>query len=80
MFGKKRLFAEMEHHVQIIQLALAEAALLEVGKEGRRTAAAIANLLVGKSSPGHTDQEQQLARDRVTARDFPPLSQWFFSN
>ena len=72
MFGKKRLFAKMDGFVNIIALAVCEAALQEQKRlghgEDRRIAAAVANLLVGRVSPSsHTDHERQSAKNLAAA-------------
>ena len=69
MFGKKRLFRQMEEYVNIVQAALYAAAITlnraKTGAEDKRVAAAIANLLVGRgAAPDHTAQEIETARER----------------
>ena len=65
MFGKKRLFGKMDGFVNIIAIAIAEAAWQQQKRlgltEDRRIAAAVANLLIGRDS-SHTDQEKRSAK------------------
>ncbi|MGA2114044.1 MAG: hypothetical protein ABSH56_04770 [Bryobacteraceae bacterium] len=65
MFGKKALFAKMNGHVNIVAIAICEAALQEQRRlgqrEDRRLITAVANLLTGRDSPSHTEQEKQSA-------------------
>ncbi|PYT23915.1 MAG: hypothetical protein DMG57_30420 [Acidobacteria bacterium] len=66
MFGKKRLFARMEQYVQVIQIAMAEAALLD-GPSKNRHCSGSSVCLLATPRPDHTSEEMRVAKDSAAS-------------
>ena len=71
MFGfKKRFLAAVGQFMDVLAVAIGEAALQEqksLGQtEDRRIAAAVSSLLIGRESPLHTDKERRAAKELAT--------------
>jgi hypothetical protein len=67
-FGKKAAFRQVEKAVDAIQLAINEAIFAKSENKDyreRRIVAAMGNLLVGKSTEDHTQEEKDLASQRL---------------